>query len=164
MPIDLETAINTEIDTALKAGKITPATVDYHKAQCRTEGGLERFKQFVAATPVIGGDTNLDGKNPDGGNKALNAEEKDVIAKMESARRVQEIQPLRTKKEERNYGGIDSGKRHDCPRRRSHQPACSGGKEDIRRVSGGERRQWICNAGSDGDDAPGNGPGEGNSR
>lgn len=63
---DLETAIATEIDAAMKAGKITPATVDYHKAQCQTEGGLNRFKQFVASAPVIGGDTNLDGKKPGG--------------------------------------------------------------------------------------------------
>ncbi|OPY15619.1 MAG: Mu-like prophage I protein [Syntrophus sp. PtaB.Bin001] len=80
--VDLETAINAEIDAALKAGKITPATVDYHKAQCKQEGGLERFKQYVAAAPVIGGDTNLDGKDPNNKDKALNAEEKDVIAKM----------------------------------------------------------------------------------
>lgn len=79
---DLETAINTEIDSALKAGKITPATADYHKAQCRTEGGLDRFKQFVATAPVVGDNTNLDDKNPDGKGKALAAEEKDVLDKM----------------------------------------------------------------------------------
>jgi len=67
---DLETDIKTELDGALKAGKITPATADYHKAQCRTEGGLDRFKQFVAAAPVIGDATNLDGKKP-GGEGAL---------------------------------------------------------------------------------------------
>ncbi|MEN6466558.1 MAG: phage protease, partial [Syntrophaceae bacterium] len=64
---DLEKAINTEIDVALKAGKITPATADYHRAQCKTEGGLDRFKSFVAAAPVIADPSNLDGKKPNGG-------------------------------------------------------------------------------------------------
>lgn len=63
---DLEKAINAEIDGALKAGKITPATADYHKAQCRQEGGLDRFKAFVAAAPVVGGETGLNGKHPGG--------------------------------------------------------------------------------------------------
>jgi len=77
---DLETAITTEIDAALKAGKITPATGDYHRAQCRTEGGLDRFKAFVAAAPVIGDPTALDKKKVETGaglddaQKAINAQ------------------------------------------------------------------------------------------
>jgi phage I-like protein len=74
----LETAINSEIDAALKAGKITPATKEYHVAQCRMDGGLERFKAFVQAAPVIGGDSGLDGKKPEG-DTALNTEELKVI-------------------------------------------------------------------------------------
>lgn len=73
----LDTAINAEIDAALKAGKITPATKDYHIGLCRQEGGLEKFKAFVAAAPVVGKDTNLDKKDLDPGT-ALNAEEKKV--------------------------------------------------------------------------------------
>ena len=72
----LETAINTEIDAALAAGKITPATKDYHVAQCQQEGGLDRFKAFVQAAPVIAGDSGLDHKKPAGEKTALNAEEK----------------------------------------------------------------------------------------
>lgn len=71
----LETAINTEIDQALKDGKITPATKEYHVAQCRQEGGLDRFKDFVKAAPVIMTDSGLDGKKPEGDGVALNAEE-----------------------------------------------------------------------------------------
>jgi phage I-like protein len=71
----LETAINSEIDQALKDGKITPATKGYHVAQCRMEGGLERFKEFVKAAPVIGGDSGLDNKDPNKNGTALNAEE-----------------------------------------------------------------------------------------
>lgn len=76
----LETAINTEIDAALTAGKITPATREYHVAQCRQEGGLERFKEFAKAAPVVAGDTGLDNKDPNKGATALNAEELKVAA------------------------------------------------------------------------------------
>jgi len=67
--------IEAEIESALKAGKITPATRDYHKAQCQAEGGLARFKEFVKAAPVVAGDSGLGGKAPEGQSKALNAEE-----------------------------------------------------------------------------------------
>jgi len=78
----LETAINAEIDQAMKDGKITPATKEYHVAQCRMEGGLERFKAFAQAAPVIGGDSGLDDKKLDGEGKALNAEELKVVDMM----------------------------------------------------------------------------------
>lgn len=79
---ELETAINTEIAAALSAGKITPATRDYHVAQCRQEGGLDRFRAFVAAAPIIAGASDLDGKSPEDAAKSLNAEELDVIERM----------------------------------------------------------------------------------
>jgi phage I-like protein len=67
------------IDAALKAGKITPATVDYHKAQCSQEGGLELFRKFVEAAPVIGDDSGLDDKKAPGkGARQLSDEEKAV--------------------------------------------------------------------------------------
>lgn len=75
----LETAINTEIDAALQAGKITPATKDYYIAQCRQEGGLERFRDFVKVAAVVGADTNLDDKDPSKTSTALNAEQLEVI-------------------------------------------------------------------------------------
>ena len=75
---ELETAINAEIDAALKAGKITPATKDYHVATCREAGGLDRFKAFVAAAPVIAATSDLDGKKPPEGDAALNAEQKQI--------------------------------------------------------------------------------------
>lgn len=78
---DLATAINAEVDAALKAGKITPATAEYHKANCRAEGGLERFRAFVAAAPVIGDPSGLDAKKPAAG-VALNSQEVDVLNKM----------------------------------------------------------------------------------
>lgn len=74
----LETAINSAIEQALQDGKITPATADYHKAQCRQEGGLTRFAAYCAAAPVIGGDSGLDQKSQNGQGKALNAEQQKV--------------------------------------------------------------------------------------
>lgn len=76
----LEAAINSEIELALKAGKIIPATVDYHKAQCQQEGGLDRFKAYVAAVPAMGGDSGLDGKEADDTGRALNTEEAQIAA------------------------------------------------------------------------------------
>lgn len=75
-----DAAIEAAVGEALKAGKITPATAEYHKAQCRTEGGLERFKAFVTAAPAVGEESGLDKKTPNGAEKAkaLNAEQKAV--------------------------------------------------------------------------------------
>jgi len=78
----LETAINSEIDAALKAGKITPATQGYHVDQCHQEGGLERFKAFVAAAPSVAGDSRLDTKKVGETSTALNAEEQKVCDMM----------------------------------------------------------------------------------
>jgi phage I-like protein len=75
---ELETATNAAIDQALKDGKITPATKEYHQAQCMQEGGLARFKAYCSAAPVIGADSGLNGKDPDKDRKALNAEEQKV--------------------------------------------------------------------------------------
>ncbi|MBP7517182.1 MAG: hypothetical protein KA768_05060 [Desulfobulbus sp.] len=75
----LDSEIQAAIDGALAAGKITPATVDYHRAQCSQEGGLERFAAFVAAAPAIGDPSGLDGKEAPAGAKALNAEQRQVM-------------------------------------------------------------------------------------
>lgn len=73
--------IETEIGAALKAGKITPATAEYHKAQCRAEGGLERFREFVKAAPAVADPSKIDGQQPGAAaGVAFNAEEKKVAA------------------------------------------------------------------------------------
>lgn len=77
---DQEAEIETAINQALQDGKITPATVEYHKAACREEGGLERFQEYVKAAPTVGDDTNLDDKNPGKQDKALNAEQEKVAS------------------------------------------------------------------------------------
>jgi phage I-like protein len=71
---DLNTAINTEIEAALKAGKITPATKAYHVAACQEQGGLDRFREFVKAAPSVTDPVVPDNK-PEPTKTALNAEQ-----------------------------------------------------------------------------------------
>lgn len=72
---DHKVAVDTAIEGALAAGKITPATADYHRASCQDAAGLERFKAFVGAAPVIGDESGLASKKADPTATALNAEE-----------------------------------------------------------------------------------------
>lgn len=70
-------AINAAVDAAIEAGKIAPASRDYHVAACRDEGGLERFQEMVEASPEIAGKSGLDGKDAEAQNKtALSDEER----------------------------------------------------------------------------------------
>jgi phage I-like protein len=75
-------AVDAAIDAATKAGKISPGAVDYHRASCSDQAGLERFQKFVGAAPVIAPDTDLDKKKADASNTALNADEKRVCELM----------------------------------------------------------------------------------
>lgn len=70
--------VNALITSATQAGKITPATVDYHRAACQDETGLARFKAFVDAAPVVAPPSNLDERKADKTATALNAEEQHV--------------------------------------------------------------------------------------
>lgn len=67
-------AVNAEVDAAVAAGKITPATADFYKATCADQTGLDRFREFVKSAPEIGGKSGLEGKTPEQQSKALNAE------------------------------------------------------------------------------------------
>ena len=71
--------IETALNQALEAGKITPATVEYHRPQCQAEGGLERFNAYVEQAPVIAGKSGLDGRQPE---TAHNRTENDDAAKI----------------------------------------------------------------------------------
>lgn len=75
-----DSAINVEIDAALKAGKITPATVDYHRAACSEQGGLDRFREYVKAAPSVADPTDLGNRQPETTATALNAEQQAVCA------------------------------------------------------------------------------------
>lgn len=76
--------IAAEIASALKAGKITPATSDYHKAQCSQEGGLERFREYVKTAPIIGDPSDLEnnGNPQDNKNKKATAEQLAIASRM----------------------------------------------------------------------------------
>ena len=79
----LEDEAETEIKAALEAKKITPATVEYHKASCMQEGGLEKFREFVKAAPEVAPDSGLDGKDPAGaGANGLTPDELAICSKM----------------------------------------------------------------------------------
>jgi len=76
----LEGAIVTAINQALNDGKIAPASKEYYTAMCRTEGGLDQFKAFVAAAPKIVADSGLSVKTPeDGQATALNADQSKIM-------------------------------------------------------------------------------------
>ncbi|WP_164273411.1 phage protease [Stenotrophomonas sp. B1-1] len=70
-----DTAVSAEIDSALKAGKITPATVEYHRASCSDTNGLQRFRDFVSAAPVVAGDAGAPATPGSAAATALNASE-----------------------------------------------------------------------------------------
>ena len=72
-----EAEISAEIDAAVKAGKVAPASKDYHLAICQQAGGLDKFRQFVAAAPVLVGTEGVGGKKPEGDQQQskLNADE-----------------------------------------------------------------------------------------
>ncbi len=59
----LNQQIETALNAAMTAGKICPATVEFYRAGCQKEGGLEAFSQFLKMAPSILGDKpTLDGK------------------------------------------------------------------------------------------------------
>ena len=70
--------VDHDIKAALEAGKITPATEAYHREQCAQDGGIERFREFAKAAPVVAGDSGLDGRKPPEAGTALNADERKV--------------------------------------------------------------------------------------
>jgi phage I-like protein len=70
--------VDEAIAAALKEGKITPATKDFYVANCATTEGLEQFKAFASAAPVIGDPSNLDNKPPTDDPKTLTESEKAI--------------------------------------------------------------------------------------
>lgn len=74
--------IDAAIEGALKAGKIAPASADYHRTACNSEGGLENFKKFVeGAAPIVTADVP-DPTKVTGQGLSLNAEEKATCLQM----------------------------------------------------------------------------------
>ncbi len=75
-----EAEITAEVDAAVKAGKVAPASRDVYLAICRQDGGLENFRKLVAASPVIAKDSGLDDQDPGKQGVALNGEMATVAA------------------------------------------------------------------------------------
>ncbi|MBR3371178.1 MAG: hypothetical protein IKG52_11180 [Rhodobacteraceae bacterium] len=48
-----EAEIEAAVDAAIEAGKVAPASREYHLAVCRADGGLETFRSFIGTAPVI---------------------------------------------------------------------------------------------------------------
>jgi phage I-like protein len=75
--------INRQVDAliaqGLAAARITPATMDYHRAQAQTEGGIERLRSYLAAAPAVVTDASRAGKPPEG-SPELNAEQRRIRA------------------------------------------------------------------------------------
>lgn len=57
--------ILASVDAAIAAGKVAPASKDFHVAACRAEGGFDRFKAYIGNAPVIAPPSGLDGQTPD---------------------------------------------------------------------------------------------------
>jgi len=61
-----EAEIETAVNAAVEAGKVSPATADHYRAICRTEDGMEQFTALVEKLPVIGEATALNARAPEG--------------------------------------------------------------------------------------------------
>lgn len=57
--------VEVEIDAALKAGKITPATKDFYVSTCSTVEGLAKFRDFVKAAANVIVEGTVPDKKPD---------------------------------------------------------------------------------------------------
>ncbi|MCX7071206.1 MAG: hypothetical protein NTW01_09460 [Gammaproteobacteria bacterium] len=77
--LDAET--NSLIEQALQDGKITPGTVEYHRANCAREGGLDAFRTYLSTAPVVAPESAAKGQSPKTG-VALNAEQLSAMTAM----------------------------------------------------------------------------------
>lgn len=76
---DLARQIEDLIAQGLSAARLTPATVDYHRAAAGTPGGLDRLKAFLGAAPAVLTPETRTGQPP-AGTLALNAEQARIAA------------------------------------------------------------------------------------
>jgi phage I-like protein len=63
---ELDREITALIEQGLQQARITPATVEYHRAQAQGEGGLARLKAYLAVAPQVLGDPAPKGAPPEG--------------------------------------------------------------------------------------------------
>lgn len=75
-----EAAITAAVDEAVAAGKVTPASRDFYLNACRAEGGLDKFRAFLAVAPTIAAPSGLGTPDPAQTGTALNAAEATIAA------------------------------------------------------------------------------------
>lgn len=63
------------LSAALRDGKVTPASADYHRHAMAAPGGVDAFKKFAATAPVIAGAVTLSAVAAPGGGEALTPNE-----------------------------------------------------------------------------------------
>ncbi|MEO3738592.1 phage protease [Shewanella baltica] len=68
--------IDALVQTAIDSGKVAPANKDMFVGMCRTEGGIEQFKNFVGSAPAIA--TNAQKKLPVDTNGVAALEEHEI--------------------------------------------------------------------------------------
>ena len=75
-----EGKVAAAIETAVKAGKVAPASKDFYVATCATAEGLANFEKFIALAPTAFGAADLTKVDPNPGTSktALNAEQASV--------------------------------------------------------------------------------------
>lgn len=76
-----DAAITTAVDAAVEAGKIAPASKDFHVAACKANG-VEAFNTMIEGMPVIAGKSDLDTKDPTKKGTKLTPEEIAVCKQM----------------------------------------------------------------------------------
>lgn len=71
--------VDMEIEAALKAGKITPATKGFYVTTCSTAEGLASFREFVkSAAPIAPTDGGIPPTIPGGGNDPTKLTEQEI--------------------------------------------------------------------------------------
>jgi phage I-like protein len=78
-----EADLNRQVEALLTRGmaeaRITPATVEYHRAQAQSAGGLERLTAFLSAAPAVLDPASRIAKPPQGAAE-LNADQRAIMA------------------------------------------------------------------------------------
>jgi phage I-like protein len=73
--------VDAEIEAAIVAGKVAPASRDHYRSLCAAEGGLEAFRNLVGTMPVIGAPSDLDTRDPER-RSALTDQQRAVAAQL----------------------------------------------------------------------------------
>lgn len=69
-----DAAMDELINQGVKDGKIAPSSVEFFKASCRQEDGLEKLRKYLESAPKLVSDSGLDDKNPDDASRSMNTE------------------------------------------------------------------------------------------